>query len=213
MFSASDLWQQNLIDEALKKAGYTTYNPHKDGIEVASVMRQVNKGLALPPAQVLEVVTFVHKVVFALDVYQLVERCQSVILTLDGRVPDDGSVSEAAMAFTADKPIVVFKTTPIAMLAGWDNPLVQGLSTQWSYVDAVPKVPAALAKAVVAQGQLKGPPAQAGPHLNAAAALGQEIWNTIGSLHRVAKASPAGIYSAVTKLEAQLKPLLDEVFL
>ncbi len=213
MFSASDLWQQDLIDAALQKAGYTTYNPHKDGLEVATVMNQVNKGLALPPAKVLEIVTFVHKVVFALDVYQLVERCQSVVLDLDGRVPDDGSVSETAMAFASDKPIVIFKTTPIAMLAGWDNPLVQGLSTQWTYVNAVPKVPAALAKSVAALGKLKGSPAQPGPHVSAVVALGQQVWNSIGTLHKVAKSSPAAIYAAVTKMDAQLKPLMDEVFL
>ena len=213
MFSAADVWQQDRIDGFLKKAGYVTYNPHVDGIEVATVMNRVNKGLALPPAQVLEVVTFVHKLVFALDVYQLVERCQSAVFCMDGRVPDDGSVSESAIAFGADKPIVVYKTTPIAMLAGWDNPLVQGLSTQWTYVNDAAKIPAALGKAVTATARLKGLPAQSGARLQAVVDLGQEIWGSIAMLHKASAGTPRAIHSTLAKFEAKLDPLLAKVFL
>jgi nucleoside 2-deoxyribosyltransferase len=212
MFSSADLWQQTEIDAILKKAGFTTYFPHRDGLEVASVMHRVNVGLALPPAQVLEVVTLVHKMVFALDVFQLVERCESVLFGLDGRVPDDGAVSETAIAFAADKPIVIFKTTPISMLGGWDNPMVQGLSTEWGYVSDARKIPAALNKARAAQAKVKGPAAQAGPRLAATVALGETIWNSIGMLHKMSAASPKVVYSTVKKLESKLHPLLSDVF-
>ena len=43
---------------------------------------------------------------------------------------------------------MIFKTTPITMLAGADNPMVEGLSTSWSYVDNAAAVPAAVAAAV-----------------------------------------------------------------
>jgi hypothetical protein len=151
--------------------------------------------------------------VFALDVYQLVERCRSVVFDLDGRVPDDGSVSESAIAFASDKPVVIFKTTPIAMLAGWDNPLVQGLSSQWAYVNDVAMVPVALAAATTAMAKLKGPGAQPGPRLVAVAALGAEVWKRVGSLHTVATKSPKVIYSTVSKMETQLKPLMNQAFL
>ena len=36
----------------------------------------------------------VRKWVFALDMFQLLERCQSLVFNLDGRTPDDGSVVE-----------------------------------------------------------------------------------------------------------------------
>jgi nucleoside 2-deoxyribosyltransferase len=213
MFSAADVWQQDQIDGLLKKNGFTTYYPHKDGIEVGTVMKRINKGLALPQAQVLEVLTLAHRLVFALDVYQLVERCGSVVLCLDGRVPDDGSVSEAAIAFAADKPIVVYKTTPIAMLAGWDNPLVQGLSTHWSYIDDTTKLPAALNKALAATAKQKGLPAQSGPRLQATVELGQSIWGSIDMLQKISTASPKVIYTTLKKMETKVNPLLAKVFL
>ena len=83
----------------------------------------------------------VRKWVFALDMYQLLERCQALVFNLDGRTPDDGSVVETAAAFTAGKPIVIFKTTPITMLAGADNPMVEGLSTSWTSRDGSGRAP------------------------------------------------------------------------
>ena len=77
----------------------------------------------------------VRKWVFALDMFQLLDRCQSLVFNLDGRTPDDGSVVETAAAFTAGKPLVIYKTSPITMLAGADNPMVTGLSSSWKYVD------------------------------------------------------------------------------
>jgi len=213
MFSVGDLSEQAALEAALTKAGYATYNPHKDGIEIATVMGHVNKGLALPQAEVLEVVTFVHRLVFALDVFQLVDRCDAVVFNFDGRVPDEGAVSESAMAFAADKPVVTYKTTPVSELGGWDNPLVQGLSTQWAYVNSVAKVPAAVAKALTLQGKLKGPAATPGPRLTAVAELGAAVWANVKTLQTTANKSPKVIFSTVAKLQVQLKPLMDKAFL
>jgi hypothetical protein len=132
---------------------------------------------------------------------------------LDGRVPDEGCVSESAIAFAADKPIVIFKTTPIAMLGGWDNPMVQGLATQWTYVADAAKLPAALTRSVSRTATLKGSAAQPGPRLQAVAELGAIIWGQIDTLHKTSKASPKVIYATVKKLEAQLAPYLAKIWL
>jgi nucleoside 2-deoxyribosyltransferase len=213
MFSDADIYWQGKLESALKKAGYATYNPHKDGLEISTVMSHVNKGLALPQSEVLDVVTFAHRLVFALDVYQLIERCGAVVFNLDGRVPDEGAVSESAIAFAADKPVVAYKTTPISELGGWDNPLVQGLASQWGYVSDVAKVPAAVAKAVIAMGKVKGAPASAGPRLTAVAELGAAVWQSVGTLQATANKSPKAIYTTVGKMQTQLKPLMDKAFL
>ena len=138
-------------------------NPGRDGIELAQVMGDIN---APPlPADVMQLVMpFVRKLVFAVDVYQLLDRCRSVVFNLDGRVPDDGSVMEAAVGWTAGLPVVIYKTTPVTMLGGQDNPMVAGLAMRWTDVADVADLPRALAGAVALDRRLGGPKFQPGAH-------------------------------------------------
>ncbi len=208
MFSVGDLNEQAQVAATLEAANFTTYLPQRDGIEVGKVMGDINSGLDLPMSEILEIMTFVRKIVFALDVYQLVERCQSLVFNMDGRVPDDGSVVETAMAFAAGKPIVIYKTTPISMLGGFDNPMVQGLSTTWQYVDDVTKVPAAVSAAIAATAAQKGAAFVAGPHLQAVLTLGEAVWGLVPEMHAASNDTPAQIYAAVQGLEKVLGPLV-----
>jgi hypothetical protein len=121
----------------------------------------------------------VRKWVFALDMYQLLERCQSLVFNLDGRTPDDGSVVETAAAFTAGKPIVIYKTTPITMLAGADNPMVEGLSSIWAYVEEAAAVPKAVAKAV---GAAKPYTYSAPPNVKSLIREGNTVWDVLETL-------------------------------
>jgi hypothetical protein len=107
----------------------------------------------------------------------------------DGRTPDDGSAVETAAAFTAGKPIVIYKTTPITMLAGADNPMVEGLSTSWSYVDDVKALPKAVAAAVA--GARKQPYSYAGPP-NVAGLMteGNKVWDVLDGLRDLQKETP-----------------------
>jgi hypothetical protein len=72
MFSVADLWQQQQIADALEGAGYTTYLPQRDGIEVGNVMHMVNNA-NIP--QVPSLMLFIRQIVFAMDIYQLLDRC------------------------------------------------------------------------------------------------------------------------------------------
>lgn len=47
---------------------------------------------------------------------------------MNGRVPDEGAVSEAAMAFAVGHPVVIYKNDARSLVGGKDNPLVAGLS-------------------------------------------------------------------------------------
>ena len=149
MFSLGDKGEQQTLATALEGANFTTYLPQRDGIEVGRVMQLVNHPL-LEGFIADKIMLEVRKLVFALDMYQLLDRCQALVFNLDGRTPDDGSVVETAAAFAAGKPIVIYKTSPITMLAGTDNPMVEGLSGSWSYTDDASAVPAAIAAAVAA---------------------------------------------------------------
>jgi nucleoside 2-deoxyribosyltransferase len=203
MFSHGDKWEQHAIATALEGAKFTTYLPQRDGIEVGRVMGLLNHPLleGTPIAQ--HVMLDVRKWVFALDMFQLLERCQSLVFNLDGRTPDDGSVVETAAAFAAGKPIVIFKTTPITMLAGADNPMVEGLSTSWSYVDKAADVPKAVATAVA--GMAKQPYAYAGPP-NVAALMGEgkEVWDVLEGLRELPKETPEQWIEWLLKIAEEL---------
>lgn len=143
MFTASEQATLDLIAQALKRKGFETYQPPINGIEIAKFM-SIMKGDLLSIPKLRTALDWIRKMVFAMDMYQLLERCDSLVFCMDGRVPDDGSVSETAAAFAAGRPIVIYKTTPITMLANRDNPMVEGLSYAWQYVTDIEKIPDAL---------------------------------------------------------------------
>lgn len=188
MFSDADKGQQALIAAELEAAGYETYLPQRDGLEVGKLMGAINSPLMMATAGT-ELMLKLRQAVFALDIYQLLERCPSLVFDMDGRVPDEGSVVETAAAFAAGKPIVIFKTTPIAILDGTDNPMVTGLSSSWQYVGAVKDIPGALGKAIAATAAL-GPYAyDPPPHVAKVIETGEEVWKVLCDLrakHRAA---------------------------
>ena len=203
MFSVGDKYEQQSNASALETAGYTTYLPQRDGIEVGKVMQLVNHPLLagkIAEAIMLEV----RKWVFALDMYQLLERCRSLVFNLDGRTPDDGSVVETAAAFTAGKPIVIYKTTPITMLAGADNPMVEGLSSIWAYVNETTAVAPALAKAIAAaKPYTYNPP----PNVASLISEGNKVWDVLETLRGHPTETPAEL---VAWLNAIGKALVTE---
>ena len=65
--------------------------------------------------------------IFALDIYQVLQGCDALVANLNGRVPDEGTVAEAAMAWSRGKPVVGYKADSRTAFGGQDNPLVAGL--------------------------------------------------------------------------------------
>ncbi|NOD88759.1 MULTISPECIES: nucleoside 2-deoxyribosyltransferase [unclassified Ruegeria] len=146
MFSVGDLWEQQNIAAVLEAGGFTTYLPQRDGLEVGKLMALLlDPQISSQEGQIA--LSIVRKVTYSLDIYQLIGRCTCLVFNMDGRVPDGGSLVESSIAYAAGKPIVIYKTTPITMLAGTDNPMIEGLSTSWTYVhDTVDIVPALQAR-------------------------------------------------------------------
>jgi nucleoside 2-deoxyribosyltransferase len=208
MFSNAEVGEQQKIARALEKAGFETYSPQRDGIELARVMGNINAP-PLPPDVMKEVMPFVRKLVFAVDVYQLLERCKAVVFNLDGRVPDDGSVMEAALGWTAGLPVVIYKTTPITMLGGQDNPMVSGLGMRWNTVSRLAALPQAVADAVAADNALGGPPYTPGAHAKSVIDLGRKVWGRIDEIHHIARLAPGPMEVAAKTLMNDLGPLVD----
>ena len=134
------------IARVLEDAGYETFLPHRDGIE-AYVMGAADHPL-LGGILGRTVSRQVSKAIFALDVYQVVEGCDALVLNMNGRVPDEGAVSETAIAFAVGKPRVIYKQDERSLVAGADNSMLLGLSPTFSTVSDVEELPSALERAI-----------------------------------------------------------------
>lgn len=140
MFSAGDKMEQNDLATALEAGGFECHVPQNNGIEVASVMQLLNDpslhgDKMLEPLVLDRCIVWVTRTVVALDVYQVVEGCQCTVLNIDGRVPDEGTLVEATLAWYAGHPVVPYKTTSISELGGNNNPMI-GVISGWAPVSS-----------------------------------------------------------------------------
>jgi nucleoside 2-deoxyribosyltransferase len=143
LFNLAERDEMTEIADTLCEAGYNVYLPHRDGMEFRLVLEELTeRGWPLATAG-----QFLHAAIFALDVYQLVVECGSVVWNLNGRTPDEGAVSEAAIAWTLGKPLVAYKDDVRTLITGRDNPLLAGL-VDFELVREISAVPAALEVAI-----------------------------------------------------------------
>lgn len=142
LFNPKEREENSEIDEALRKEGFETFLPQKDGFLYVELLKAVEEktGCKREDAEKIALNLITH-----LDVYQVCEGCDALVLNMNGRVPDEGAVSEAAMAFVAGHPVVIYKNDARSLIDGRDNPLVAGLSG-CGIVDRIGDIPAALKK-------------------------------------------------------------------
>lgn len=124
LFNEAERREMSAIAEVLRRSGYEPFVPHADGLEFA----RVQPYLADQGYDAADAGRLLHEAIFALDVYQVIVGCGSLVLNMNGRVPDEGAVAEAAMAWSLGKPVVIFKADARSKIAGRDNPLVVGLA-------------------------------------------------------------------------------------
>ena len=139
LFNASERDEMTAIADTLVDAGYRVYLPHRDGMEFRLILEILSdRGWERADAA-----QFLHAAIFALDVYQLAVECECMVWNLNGRTPDEGAVSEAAMAWTLGKPLVAYKEDVRSLIAGRDNPLLVGM-VDFQSVAAIEDIPHAL---------------------------------------------------------------------
>ena len=145
LFSPEERAAMASIAEVIEKAGHTTFLPQRDGAEMLAMrsMKAPAAGtvLAAPGSKMM------RKSVFALDLYVLLELCDAVVVNLNGRVPDEGSVVEASLAFAAGLPVLGYKHDVRAPFRGMENPMLSGV-IGWSTVPNLQDLPAALETAL-----------------------------------------------------------------
>jgi len=123
LFNDKERLEMQEIASALEAEGLETFLPQRDGLEMSRcVDLLLEKGFMRGEASEI-----LSEAIFALDVYQVLEGCNMLIANLNGRVPDEGTVAEAAMAWARGKPVVGFKADSRTLIGGADNPLVAGL--------------------------------------------------------------------------------------
>lgn len=123
LFNSAERAEMTEIADRLVAAGFSVYLPHRDGMEFRLVLEVlVTRGWDRAIAG-----QFLHEAIFALDVFQVIQGCEALVWNLNGRVPDEGAVSEAAIAWTLGKPIVAYQDDVRSLIAGRVNPLLMGL--------------------------------------------------------------------------------------
>ena len=123
LFNESERNEMGEIAAALEAAGFETFLPHRDGLEFKPlVVNLMGKGLSMDEANV-----YWDRAIFALDAYQVTTGCDGAVVNLNGRVPDEGAVSEAAMAYAAGRKLMAYKDDVRSLVFGRDNAMVVGL--------------------------------------------------------------------------------------
>lgn len=181
LFSPEEKWGMAKIAKTLEQAGYATFLPHRDGLEtyvmgLANDPRVTNKRFR-------KINQFVHKAIFAVDMYQIVERCDYLVFNMNGRVPDEGGVAETAVAFAIGKPLVIYKEDNRTKFNGYDNSMITGLSYTFSKVDSIPAIPREIervAALVAAQGESPYQGDNIPPFMRKVVDFGRRMWTFMG---------------------------------
>ena len=139
LFNEPEKEEMAAIAAKLESAGHETFLPQRDGFELSEVGRELD---ALQMDSV-DVDDLLHRAIFCLDVYKLLGWSEAVVANLNGRVPDEGTVVEAALAWHAHMPIVLYKNDARAPFRGDDNPMLSCL-TDLRVVSAIADLPRAL---------------------------------------------------------------------
>jgi nucleoside 2-deoxyribosyltransferase len=123
LFNDVERQEMAQIAQALEEAGFATFLPQRDGLEFSRLLPVLQgMGVSLSAADAM-----LQRAIFSLDVYELLAGADAVVANLNGRVPDEGTVVEASLAWHAGKPLVLYKDDARSLLNGADNPMLTGL--------------------------------------------------------------------------------------
>jgi nucleoside 2-deoxyribosyltransferase len=135
LFNRKEKEEMQEIADSLESGGFRVFLPHRDGFEFSNLSSTFQKmGVALEKATEI-----LNKAIFTLDVFQVLDS-DGLVLNMNGRVPDEGAMVEAGIAWNAGKSIVIYKSDARTLLNGNDNPLLLGLSS-FETVSNIPEIP------------------------------------------------------------------------
>lgn len=177
LFNDAERREMLRIAEVLDSAGFDPFVPHADGMEFSLVVPSLLKqGYDSAAAGQL-----LHEAIFALDTYQVVVDCGSLVMNMNGRVPDEGAVAELTMAWMLGKPVVVFKEDVRSAISGRDNPLIVGQS-DFKVISQIDQLGEALVESIATHSLSTDWQAACPPKLAATIGAGETLWNRLAAL-------------------------------
>jgi nucleoside 2-deoxyribosyltransferase len=126
LFNDAEQQEMASIATILETQGWTTFLPQRDGVEYLALLRPDTGG-----AKGGQNADVFWRAIFCQDVYQLLSS-DVVVANLNGRVPDEGTVVEAALAWSRGIPVVAHKKDVRSAFAGSDNLMILGLCARFS---------------------------------------------------------------------------------
>ncbi|MBN2532398.1 MAG: nucleoside 2-deoxyribosyltransferase [Spirochaetales bacterium] len=137
LFNDKEKEEMKEIATVLERNGYHVFLPQRDGFEFVNLFPAFTQlGISEDTAR-----RILNKAIFSLDVFQVV-YCQGLVLNMNGRVPDEGAMVEAGIAWSCGKQIVIYKNDARTLLNGNDNPLILGLS-DFKLIRSIEEIPRA----------------------------------------------------------------------
>jgi nucleoside 2-deoxyribosyltransferase len=136
LFSTKEKQENCEIDEVLRKAGYNTFLPQRDGFTYVDLSKQLqNEGYAHEEARDIALGLIMH-----LDVYQVCEGCDATVLNLSSCNPGEGTITESALCFRSERPLVLYKGNNPSFVLESHSPLLTG-QTRFEMVNKVEEIP------------------------------------------------------------------------
>ncbi len=177
LFCPGEMGEMLALSRRIEEFGYDTFLPQRDGIE-ALVMGMIDSPLNV---NVLNIRKALDRAIFSLDIYQIIERCDVLVLNMNGRVPDEGALVEASVAWATGKPLVIYKDDARTAFKGMDNSMVSGLAYT-KKVNSIVKVPEAIEKVLSRVSSLGAAAYKENmpPAVKSAVELGRKIWLILG---------------------------------
>lgn len=124
------------IDGVLRRAGCDTFLPQRDGFAYGDLFKQVqNEGYDYEDARDVALGIIMH-----LDVYQVCECCDATVLNLTVRNPGEGTITEGALCFRSERPLVLYKGNNPSFVLENHSPLLTG-QTKFEIVGKVEEIP------------------------------------------------------------------------
>lgn len=135
LFNIKEREEMAEIAETLEERGFNVFLPHRDGFEFAHLY-DVFLDIGYSESEANRIL---NKAIFTLDIFQVLSS-DGLILNINGRVPDEGAMVEAGIAWSAGKKVVIYKNDYRTLINGYDNPLLLGLGN-FEAVNEIQKIP------------------------------------------------------------------------
>lgn len=135
LFNTKEKEEMQEIAATLEENNFKIFLPQRDGFEFSNLSKEF-KELGIPE-KIVNII--LNKAIFTLDVFQVLDS-DGLVLNMNGRVPDEGALVEAGIAWNSGKKVVIYKSDTRSLINGNDNPLVLGLSN-FMTVNEISKIP------------------------------------------------------------------------